>query len=97
MSGKYTEASLQNKKNALSQVVYIEITCYSRETDWAVFGLLVPKWQTTPVLLPGKSHRQRSLVGYSPEGLKESDTTEHTFTFTFTVIQAETEECKSYR
>ena len=31
------------------------------------------KWQPTPVLLPGKSHRQRSLAGYSPWGHKESD------------------------
>ena len=34
------------------------------------------KWQPTLVLLPGKSHGQRSLVGYSPWGHKESDTTE---------------------
>ena len=34
------------------------------------------KWQPTPVLLPGKSHGWRSLVGYSPWGCKESDTTE---------------------
>ena len=34
------------------------------------------KWQSTPVLLPGKSHGQRSLVGYSPWGRKESDMTE---------------------
>ena len=34
------------------------------------------KWQPTPVLLPGKSHGQRSLAGYSPWGHKESDTTE---------------------
>ena len=34
------------------------------------------KWQPTPVLLPGKSHGQRSLVGYSPWGRKESETTE---------------------
>ena len=34
----------------------------------------------TPVLLPGKSHRQRSLVGYSPKGHKESDMTEHAHT-----------------
>ena len=34
------------------------------------------KWQSTPVLLPGKSHEQRSLVGYSPWGRKELDTTE---------------------
>ena len=31
-------------------------------------------WQLTPVFLPGKSHGQR-LVGYSPQGRKESDTT----------------------
>ena len=34
------------------------------------------KWQPTPVFLPGKSHGRRSLVGYSPRGRKESDTTE---------------------
>ena len=34
------------------------------------------KWQSTPVFLPGESHGQRSLVGYSPRGCKESDTTE---------------------
>ena len=34
------------------------------------------KWQPTPVLLPGKSHGWRSLVGYSPWGHKESDMTE---------------------
>ena len=34
------------------------------------------KWQPTPVLLPGESHGQRSLVGYSPWGRKESDRTE---------------------
>ena len=34
------------------------------------------KWQPTPVFLPGKSHGWRSLVGYSPWGCKESDTTE---------------------
>ena len=34
------------------------------------------QWSPTPVLLPGKSHGQRSLVGCSPWGRKESDTTE---------------------
>ena len=33
-------------------------------------------WQNTPEVLPGKSQGQRSLVGYSPRGHKESDTTE---------------------
>ena len=34
------------------------------------------KWQPSPVLLPGKSHGQMSMVGYSPWGCKELDTTE---------------------
>ena len=38
------------------------------------------KWQPTPVFLPGKSHGQRSLEGYSIWGRKESDPTEHTGT-----------------
>ena len=33
----------------------------------------------TPVLLPGKFHGWRSLVGYSPSGRKESDTTERLY------------------
>ena len=36
------------------------------------------KWQPTPMFLPGESHGQRSLAGYSPQGHKESDTTEVT-------------------
>ena len=34
------------------------------------------KWQPTPVFFPGESHGRRSLVGYSPQGVKESDMTE---------------------
>ena len=34
------------------------------------------QWHPTPVLLPGKSHGQRSLVGCSPWDRYESDTTE---------------------
>ena len=33
------------------------------------------KWQPTPVFLPGESHGGKSLVGYSPWGHKELDTT----------------------
>ena len=36
------------------------------------------QWHPTPVLLPGKSHGWRSLVGRSPWGRTESDTTEAT-------------------
>ena len=43
------------------------------------------QWHPTPVLLPGKSHGQRSLVGCSPWGREESDMTErlHFSLFTF--------------
>ena len=34
------------------------------------------EWQPSPVFLPGESHGQRRLVGYSPCGHRESDTTE---------------------
>ena len=33
------------------------------------------KWQPTSVFLPGKSHGQSSIAGYSPWGHKESDKT----------------------
>ena len=36
------------------------------------------KWQPGPVFLPGKCYGQRSLVGYSPRGCKESDVTTST-------------------
>ena len=36
-------------------------------------------WRHSPVFLAGESHAQRSLVGYSPWGRKESDTTEATY------------------
>jgi len=44
-------------------------------------------WHPPPVFWPGESHGQRSLVGYSPRGSRESDTTEavkhstHTHTY----------------
>ena len=38
-------------------------------------------WQPTPEFLPRESHGQRSLVGYSPLGLKESDGKLAHFTF----------------
>ena len=45
----------------------------------------IPGWgrspgeeNVNPVFLPGKCHGQKSLVGYSPWGRKESDMTEET-------------------
>ena len=48
-------------------VLYLELSLRSYQRR---------QWHPTPVLLPGKSHGQRSLVGYSPWGRKELDTTE---------------------
>ena len=59
----------------------------SEQSSCSTGGLgLISGWEdpleegmaTTPVSLPGESHGQSSLVGYSPWGRKESDTTEAT-------------------
>ena len=50
-----------------------------RETRVRFLGWEDPwrrKWQSIPAPLPGKSHGPRSLIGYSPWGRKELDTTE---------------------
>ena len=54
-----------------------EPTCQCRRHKWCKFNPWVRKiwrkeWQPTPVFLPGKSHGQRSLVGYM--GLQKSET-----------------------
>ena len=46
-----------------------ESTCWCRRHGYDPWVCNIPwrrKWQPTPVFLPGKSHEQRSLVGYSP-------------------------------
>jgi len=68
-----------------------EIACQCRRHEKCGFDPWVRKipcrrkWQPTPVLLPGKSHGQRSLAGYIPWGRAESDTTEHAGTHTTNV------------
>ena len=47
-----------------------------RSLDWE--DPLEEVWQPTSVFLPGESYGQRSLVGYSLQGHKESDMTEVT-------------------
>ncbi|CAI9180043.1 unnamed protein product [Rangifer tarandus platyrhynchus] len=57
-----------------------ESTCQCRRLRFDSWVRKIPwrrKWQPTPVFLPGESHGPRSLVGYSPWGRRESDTTEH--------------------
>ena len=45
------------------------------------------KWQPSPVLLPGKFHEPKSLIGYSPWGRKELDMTEQLhFTSLYTLL-----------
>ena len=46
-------------------LIIYHLTLFSRRREW----------HPTPVLLPGKYHGRRRLVGYSPRGRKESDTT----------------------
>ena len=46
------------------------------------------EWQPTLVFLPEKSHGQRSLVGYSPWMIKESDMTERLTHWVFIDVQA---------
>ena len=48
---------------------------------------LEKEWLPTPVFLPGESHGQRNLAGYSPWGRKESDTTEQLTYFTLSVTK----------
>ena len=49
---------------------------YGKPLVWLFATLWRRQWHPTPVLLPGQSHGQRSLVGCSPWGREESDTTE---------------------
>ena len=59
--------------------------CQWRRHKRHTFNLWVAKipwkreWQPTPAFLPGESHGQRRLTGYSPRGCKESDTTKATW------------------
>ena len=57
------------------------IVCWYGELHWLIslnqaYSHARRQWQPTPVLLPGKSHGRRSLVGCSQWGHKESDMTE---------------------
>ena len=56
-----------------------ESACQCRTQGFYPWVRKIPwtrKWRPTPVFLPGKFYGQRSLVGYSPWGCKESEMTE---------------------
>jgi len=62
-----------------------ESTCQCRRCEFNPWVRKIPwrrKWQLTPVCLPGKSHGQRSLAGYSSWGGKELDKIEQLSTLT---------------
>ena len=64
-----------------------ESACQFRRHEFDLWIWKIPwrrKWQPTPAFLPGKFHGQRSMVGCSPWGHKESDTTEWLNTHTHT-------------
>ena len=54
----------------------VHLQCWRCGFDlWVGKILWRREWQPTPVFLPGESHGQRNLAGYTPWGHKESDTT----------------------
>ena len=71
-------------KDAVVPVYNGILISYKREQIWVISSELDEaracyrrrQWHPTPVLLPGKSHGWRSLVGCSPWGREESDMTE---------------------
>ena len=70
----------EKKQISITEHIYVE----SRKIVWR------RQWRPTPVLLPGKSHGQRSLVGGCPWGREESDMTgDFTFTFHFYALEQE--------
>ena len=71
-SGKQTTCQCRRCKR-------LGVKSWVRKIPWS------RKWQPAPVVLPGKFHGRRSLMGYSPWGHKELDTTKsHTHTCTHT-------------
>ena len=67
-------------REAWSAVIHGVAKSRTRLRDWTELNWTTcfwkRKWQPTPVFLPGEFHGQKSLMGYSPWGDKESDTFE---------------------
>ena len=71
--------TLENR-SALLHELFNRVCFLSPTLTTLVIFNKVYAWQPTPVLLPGKSHGQRSQVGCSPWGHRELDMTDFTFT-----------------
>ena len=52
------------------------------------------EWQPTAVFLPGESHGEKTLAGYSPRGCKESDMTEQVSMGALCFSEEEREACE---
>ena len=59
---------------SFSKILPILLNLHASVIFWC--SSIIWQWHPTPALLPGKSHEWRSLVGCSPWGREESDTTE---------------------
>ena len=70
--------------------------CLHQDQVWEIRGSWRRKWQPTPAFFPGESHGRRSLVGYSPPGRKESDTTEQLHFISILCISYFVQGSKSY-
>ena len=72
---QFTESQSRTR---LSDWTTTEYTIYFKDVCLLISSEMLRRkqWHPTPVLLPGKSHEWRSLVGYSPWGCEEWDTTE---------------------
>ena len=57
------------------------LSCTTQVTE--IFFLTIAPSASASALLPGESHSRRSLVGYSPQDCKESDTTERFHSLSF--------------
>jgi len=80
----------KKKKKKFNKKIWKGSSSYSHFTFLIIFNRR-RRWHPTPVLLPGKSHGWRGLVGCSPWDHKESDTTERLhFHFLLSLI------CKKY-
>ena len=77
-------------KNLLADAGDVGLISESRKIPWR------RKWQPTPVFLPGESHGQRSLAGYSPRGCKGSDTTEWLSTHTHASLKKSSSKTWNY-
>ena len=77
LRGQHTNTLTQNLP---SQIEAQPSTLQASSPSMNIYGACISqqrrRWHPTPVLLPGESHGWRSLVGCSPWGCEESDTTE---------------------